>query len=90
MVRHGDPDTSHDAAESVNVTKDRAEARLIASEMGPDFTRNEFYLECRRRGMPHNRADSLRRRLSDLISPMELLEVVGGVRRQGQQVLRFR
>jgi uncharacterized protein YcaQ len=89
LVRDTDPDTSHDAAEKIaeKRTKDCKLAEGCFRDLVDDrgLTRTEFYRGVRNRhGFQHEKAESLRRRLSDLLKQGRLI-IIG--RRNGQQVL---
>jgi hypothetical protein len=93
-VRRPDPDTSHEAARAIepNLALDRAEClgliKLLLGASGKDLTRKEFRDRLIEQGFSTLRAESLRRRISDLIK----LEygawlIVTGKKRDGSQVL---
>jgi thioredoxin-like negative regulator of GroEL len=91
MARNSDPDTSHDAADSVELARDRAEAfehacKMIALSASASITRKEFRDTLIEWGFTTLRAESLRRRITDLVKILELLVATGEVR-DGSEVL---
>jgi len=92
-ARHSDPDTSKDALEKVDLEHDRLVAMFWCEKLCEingvgNFTRDEFIIFCMENGVTERRAQSLRRRLSDLVK-LGRLEVIPALRREGQQVLRI-
>jgi len=95
MVRNTDPDTSRDAAQSIKKKKTRdmlaalAYSRAMLLHGMSDFTRIEFraWLVCDQR-LSIDRAESLRRRLSDLVKRGDLVDT--GARRGGSIVLKLK
>lgn len=91
LARNSDPGTSHDAADSVELARDRAEAfaharTMIALSNTNSITRKEFRDTLIEWGYTTLRAESLRRRISDLVLILKVLVVTGEVR-DGSEVL---
>jgi hypothetical protein len=89
FARNSDPDTSHEAAEGTNLTRDRALALAEFELMGGEATANEFrdwLMEVRDYSL--ERAETLRKRSSDLVNLIGVLEPTGE-RRDGCRVLRL-
>jgi hypothetical protein len=89
-ARDDDPETSHDAGGSVNVKRDRKISldlftQIVEQEDITGLTRKEFRAKLISDGYDLTRAESLRRRLSDLVRLGLLLP--NGDRSAGSEIL---
>jgi len=91
LARNSDPETSHDAASKLELARDRAESfaharTMIALSSTASITRKEFRDTLVEWDFTILRAESLRRRISDLVLILKVLVVTGEVR-DGSEVL---